>query len=82
MENIKYQKYILNIFILSVLYILPFIYTTKTADPVLSLRFFVISIIGLILFILTSFIKSTQTENYFFINRNIVYGLMLSDQLQ
>jgi len=77
MENIKYQNYILNIFILSVLYILPFIYTTKTADPVLSLRFFVISIIGLILFILTSFIKSTQIENHFFINRNIVYGLML-----
>jgi hypothetical protein len=77
MGNKKYQNYILN-----VLYILPFIYTTKTADSVLSMRFFVISIIGLILFILTSFIKSTQTENYFFINRNIVYGLMLSDQLQ
>ena len=77
MENIKYQKYILNIFILSVLYILPFIYTTKTADPVLSLRFFLISVIGLILYILTSFIVSTQGANQFFIKRNIFYGLLL-----
>ena len=77
MENIKYQKYILNIFILSVLYILPFIYTTKTADPVLSLRFFLISVIGLILYILTSFIVSTQGANHFFIKRNIFYGLLL-----
>ena len=66
-----------SIFVIGILFIIPFLFTDKTADPVLSIRFFGISIILLILSIFLCIYFQKNYGDYFISQKSILYPLIL-----